>query len=545
MQKRLALVVVIMVFLMTTLLAGCGGGGSSSSSSSSPANKNQIVITPSYTADATASAIAVRYANAYRISGAKLATATVPNQTVKLLTCDPGINATTSSDGITLTNTTATGDLHFTIGATGAAGCFNFTALSGVAGKVYVDFEVDITGGGYIRAFNGSSTAEAAMVMNQAYAPGGVTVSDAIKSLYATTSVDKVYFQVTLPKKAAMKIYNIFLYMETTATGFAKIERTITGGSGASGDRTYTVTNASELKTALANAAGDGGPSLIRVNGEITFVDWCAANGWTVKPTDTKYTYSGYRMININSDLADLTIVGVGTAGIFNGVGFKVTGNNIIIQNVTVRQVLGQDGIQINGGTYVKIDHCELWNWANAIETSPSDATKDRYDELISLKNNAQGVILAWNYLHGSYKTILVGSNDDADALADRKLIMHHNYINNCGSRLPLYRGGYAHIYNNYFVGVTGSGINCRSGAHLKITQNYFLNCKNPIGYFYDDNRSETGYWDVDANSYSGCSGACPTASTCTVTFESGYTPAVDAAAAVPGKVKAGAGVGK
>jgi pectate lyase len=296
MQKRFALVAVIMVFLMITLFAGCGGGSSSSSgSSSSPANKNQIVITPSYTADATASAIAVRYANAYRISGAKLATATVPNQTVKLLTCDPGITATTSSDGITL----------------------------------------------------------------------------------------------------------------------------------------------------------------------------------------------------------------------------------------------------------IKIDHCELWNWADAIETNPSDATKDRYDELISLKNNAQGVILAWNYLHGSYKTILVGSNDDADALADRKLIMHHNYINNCGSRLSLYRGGYAHIYNNYFVGVTGSGINCRSGAHLKITQNYFLNCKNPIGYFYDDNRSETGYWDVDANSYSGCRGACPTASTCTVTFESGYTPAVDAAAAVSGKVKAGAGVGK
>jgi pectate lyase len=545
MKKRFLLFSAIMVSVIATLIAGCGGGGSSKSPSSSPSNKNQIVITPSYTVDTTASAIAVRYANSYKISGATLATATVSDSTTKLLAYDTGITATTSSDGITLANTT-TGDLHFTIGYTGAAGCFNFTPLASVVGKIYAEFEVDIAGGGYIRAFNSGSTGEADMVMTQAYVTSSTTVNDSIKSLYTTAATNQVYFQVTLPKKATMKIYNIFLYMETKATGFAAISSRITGGAGSSGDCIYTVTNAAELKSALASAATDSGASIIKVNGEITFADWCVANNWkNVTPGSTKYTYSGYRMININSSHSDLTIVGVGTTGVFNGVGLKVTGNNIIVQNITMHEVLAQDGIQINNGTYVKVDHCELWNWPNAIETSPSEATKDQYDELISIKNNAQSIILAWNYLHGSYKTILVGSNDNADALPDRKLIMHHNYIRNCGSRLPLYRGGYAHIYNNYLVDVTGSGVNCRAGAHVKVEKNYFSNCKKPIGYFYDDSSSNTGYWDVNNNSYSGCSGNCPTASTCTVTFESSYSYTLDEAANVPAIVKAGAGVGK
>jgi pectate lyase len=317
----------------------------------------------------------------------------------------------------------------------------------------------------------------------------------------------------------------------------------ITGGTGASESCTYTVTNAAGLKTALASSVSDSGPSIIKVNGEVTFADWCTANGWTsVPPTSTSTTY---RYINISGSMSDLTILGVGTAGSFNGVGFKVSGTNIIIRNITVHEVLGQDGIQINNGTYVKVDHCTLYNYTTALESNPTDATKDTYDELISAKNNAKYIVVAWNHLHGSYKTILVGSNDEEDAKPDRKMIIHHNYFENCASRLPLYRGGFGHVYNNYYLNCnTGSGINCRTGSKLKIEKNYFQNCKNAIGFWYDTTYP-TGYWHLNDNRYSGCTGDLPTSSTCTVTFESGYIYTMDDVASVPSLVSAGAGVGK
>ncbi len=538
MKLKLVGTVGIALLIVSLLAAGCGGGGKSGPGSDS--NPNQIVINAKYTANASAATVTERYANSYRISGATLATATVPKSTAKLLAYDPGITATEEPDGLTLTNTTTTGNLFATIGYTSAAGCFNFTAAA--AGKISIDFQVDIDGKGgggtYIRAFNGSSTEESRMVATQVYVPNRTIISDSIQNMYLTEARDNVYFRITLPKGGVMKIRAVYLYMETTATGFAGMADRITGGAGAAEACTYTVTNAAGLKTALANAASDNGASMIKVGGEITFADWCAANGYTRDDSSS-------RLITINSNMSNLTVVGQGSAGVFNGVGFKVQGTNIIIQNITVHEVKGQDGIQINNATYVQVDHCTLYNYTTPLLSDVSEEIKDTYDELISAKNSAQYIILSWNHLYGSYKTILVGSNDEEDARPDRKMIIHHNYFENCGSRLPLYRGGFGHIYNNYYSNcTTGSGINCRTGSRLKIEKNYFENCKNPIGFWYDTTYT-SGYWDLNNNIYFGCTGDQPTASTATVRFESGYRYTLDDAASVPAIVKAGAGAGK
>ena len=128
------------------------------------------------------------------------------------------------------------------------------------------------------------------------------------------------------------------------------------------------------------------------------------------------------------------------------------------------------------------IDHCTLYN-------EPLDVNKDKnkYDELISIKNDTEYVILSWNHIYNSHKTILIGSNDGEDAQPDRKVIMHHNLIENCNSRLPLFRGGHGHIYNNYYRNCDGSGINCRTGSKILIENNYFENVSGPIGFWFDD----------------------------------------------------------
>jgi pectate lyase len=57
---------------------------------------------------------------------------------------------------------------------------------------------------------------------------------------------------------------------------------------------------------------------------------------------------------------------------------------------------------------------------------------------------------------------------------------MHHNYFKNCNSRLPLFRGGSAHIFNNYYQDIVETAINSRIGACIQIENNYFSNVSNP-----------------------------------------------------------------
>lgn len=205
-------------------------------------------------------------------------------------------------------------------------------------------------------------------------------------------------------------------------------------------------------------------------------------------------------------DVKDISIIGVGTKGEFNGIGIKITkSSNIIIQNLKIHHVnIGdKDCISIEGpASNIWVDHCELYN--------DLDHSKDYYDGLLDAKADSEYMTFSWNYLHHSYKTSLVGSSDSDNF--DRKITYHHNYIQDCNSRLPSYRYGTGHIFNNYYVNNLDTGINSRMGAKLKIENNHFENFKDPIGYWYSN---EAGYWDVSNNKFVNCTGSMPTTSTC------------------------------
>jgi pectate lyase len=64
---------------------------------------------------------------------------------------------------------------------------------------------------------------------------------------------------------------------------------------------------------------------------------------------------------------------------------------------------------------------------------------------------------------------------------------MHHNRYENCNSRLPLFRGGNGHVFNNYYVDIADTGINSRLGGCLMIEANYFDGAKNPWVSAYSD----------------------------------------------------------
>ncbi|HYH05411.1 MAG TPA: pectate lyase, partial [Bacillota bacterium] len=206
--------------------------------------------------------------------------------------------------------------------------------------------------------------------------------------------------------------------------------------------------------------------------------------------------------------------------------------SNIIIQNMKIHHVKASDDcIGIEGpANNIWVDHCELYNDLNH--------DKDYYDGLLDAKSSAQYITVSWTYFHDSYKTSLNGSSDSDNF--DRKVTYHHNYFKNCNSRLPLYRFGTGHVFNNYYSDVPTSGVNSRMGAKLRVEGNYFERVNNPICSL---DSSEVGFWDVKNNTFVDCTGNQPTSSNCS--FNPPYSYTLESPETAKAKVLAGVGVGK
>ena len=232
-------------------------------------------------------------------------------------------------------------------------------------------------------------------------------------------------------------------------------------------------------------------------------------------------------------EVSNISFLGVGTEGELEGCGINVVkSKNIIIQNLKIHHTRApMDTIGIENSQNVWVDHCELYNMIgdcngdgiitpNDGDTSGGDV--DWYDGLLDIKRSSEYITISWNYMHDSYKTSLIGASDSDNY--DRKITFHHNVYSNLKSRTPSYRGGTGHMFNNYYLDVSGSGINSRVGAKLRIESNVFENVgsgstdsktgftEGPIGSYYS---SVIGYWDIKDNIFINCKGNQPTTSTC------------------------------
>ncbi|WP_437720219.1 pectate lyase family protein [Sorangium sp. So ce861] len=233
------------------------------------------------------------------------------------------------------------------------------------------------------------------------------------------------------------------------------------------------------------------------------------------------------------------TIVGVGSSGELEGIGLNLRrASNIIIRNLKIHHVLAGsgdgngDGIHMDESHNVWIDHCELWAESPAVNSN-----KDKYDGLIDATHESSNITISWTYLHDHWKGMLVGSSDNDDS--DRRITFHHNYINNVNSRLPSYRGGNGHVFNNYFENVPTSGVNSRVGACLRVEGNHFYKVKNPITTL----DSDAGGTDRKDNIFEETTGTQASGADCT--WAAPYDYPLARAAEVKAIVLAHAGVGK
>ncbi|MEU9590067.1 polysaccharide lyase family 1 protein [Streptomyces sp. NPDC048219] len=268
------------------------------------------------------------------------------------------------------------------------------------------------------------------------------------------------------------------------ATGYATQNGGTTGGAGG---QTVRATTGTAIHQALCNRASSSTPIVIQVEGTINHGNTTKVSGGSCSTAADKIELK---------QISNVTIVGVGSGAVFDQLGIHIReSSNIIIQNVTVRNVKKSGSPTSNGGDAIGMESDVRNVWVDHATLEASGGESEGYDGLFDMKDNTQYVTLSYSILRNSGRGGLIGSSE-----SDRSngyVTFHHNLYENLDSRAPLLRGGIAHIYNNHYVHLNESGINSRAGAKARVDNNYFEDSKDVLGTFYTD---AAGSWQVNGN---------------------------------------------
>jgi pectate lyase len=323
----------------------------------------------------------------------------------------------------------------------------------------------------------------------------------------------------------------------TGVTGFATQNGGTTGGAGG---QTVRATTGTAIHAALCGRASRSTPIIIQVEGTINHSNTSAVSGGSCS------TASG--VIELKQ-ISNVTIVGVGSGAVFDQLGIHIReSSNIIIQNVTIRNVKKSGSPTSNGGDAIGMETDVRNVWVDHTTLEASGGESEGYDGLFDMKDNTQYVTLSYSTLRNSGRGGLIGSSETD--VSNGYVTFHHNLYENIDSRAPLLRGGVAHIYNNHYVRLNESGINSRAGARAKVDNNYFKDSKDVLGTFYTD---AAGYWQVSGNIFDNVTwsaregdtnpaGPNPQSNT---TVSIPYAYSLDAASCVPSVVSQTAGANK
>ena len=318
------------------------------------------------------------------------------------------------------------------------------------------------------------------------------------------------------------------------------------------GSTTYQTAASMTAMQALIDAYSGTGGLCIKYTGTFNFAsitDPCTQHTLTAQTLEIKKKN-------------DITIMGADGSGANFGIHIAASSSNVIVRNMRFGLLPGggdSDAISIEGmsggvPTNIWIDHNELWS--SMVECAGAGDTA--FDGLIDAKKGADNITISYNYIHDHHKASLHGYTDDDDVV--RHITFHHNVFENVGSRTPLQRHGYSHLFSNLISGVTVSGANIRMGGYSLIESNYFENSKNPV-----TSRDSTalGYWDLRNNNIKtpsdfttygitwSASGSTPTkdatdwVTTAAYPVALGYSYTADAPACAKSGLKNVAGAGK
>ncbi len=122
------------------------------------------------------------------------------------------------------------------------------------------------------------------------------------------------------------------------------------------------------------------------------------------------------------------------------------------------------------------------WDVCNEQDKHDGDGATD-------FKKNAF-ITLSYNHYIKNHKTGLVGGSNSQHTAC---ITFHHNYYEECQSRLPLARQANMHMYNNYYYKSSSYSMSIRANGYAFLENNYFEGGQNPYE-LQTDSSNGNGY---------------------------------------------------
>src|SRR5918993_584557 len=186
-----------------------------------------------------------------------------------------------------------------------------------------------------------------------------------------------------------------------SATGYATQNGGTTGGAGG---QTVRASTGTAIHAALCGRASSSTPIIIEVTGTIN-------HGNTTKVSGDSCNTAADR-IELK-EISNVTIIGVGSGAVFDQLGIHVRdASNIIIRNVTVRNVKKSGSPTSNGGDAIGMESTVRNVWVDHVTLEASGGESEGYDGLFDLKNDVEFVTLSYSIMRNSERGGLVGSSE-------------------------------------------------------------------------------------------------------------------------------------
>lgn len=180
---------------------------------------------------------------------------------------------------------------------------------------------------------------------------------------------------------------------------------------------------------------------------------------------------------NANNASSYVTLEGIGDDAVANGWGVRLkSASNIEVSNLGFMNCNSTAGDNVGmqqDNDHVWVHNCDLF-YGNA----GSDADQIKGDGALDNKTSTY-ITLSYNHFWDNGKASLLGLSEGTTA--GLYITYHHNWFDHSDSRHPRVRYYSAHIYNNYYDGVSKYGAGSTLGSSLFVEGNYYRNSKHPM----------------------------------------------------------------
>ena len=173
--------------------------------------------------------------------------------------------------------------------------------------------------------------------------------------------------------------------------------------------------------------------------------------------------------------LDNVTFEGVGEDATLSGYGFSLKrSKNIEIRNLAI-MLFGDDAISMD------TDNANIWIHNNDFFYGKpgSDADQVKGDGTIDMKYNSSNITISFNHFWDTGKSM--GCGGGTETVPTLYLTFHHNWFDHSDSRNPRLHYSTAHIFNNYFDGVSKYCIGNTTESSAFVEANFFRNSDRPL----------------------------------------------------------------